>query len=91
MLSKATSGFAKVDKVDVEDELQFYFYLFAKMEKKLLQVLPLCTCPNFGFQIKLNPQYDRAYVLDVDAKSSATKLFSSLKATRQAILLSYIV
>ena len=61
------------------------------MEEKLLKVLPTCTRPNFGLQIKLDPQYDRAYVLDVDAKSSAAKLFSSLPATQQAISLSYIV
>ena len=61
------------------------------MEEKLLKILPTCSLPNFGFKIELDPQYGRAYVLDVDAKSSAAKLFSSLKATRQAIRLSYIV
>ena len=61
------------------------------MEEKLTKVLPMCTCSNFGLKIELDPQYNRAYVLDVDAKSSAAKLFSSLKATQQAIHLSYIV
>ena len=72
-------------------ELQFYAYPFAKMEEKLLKVLSTCTCPNFGLKIELDPQFGRAYVLDVDAKFSAVKLFSSLKATRRAICLSYIV
>ena len=70
---------AKPEEVDVEDELKFYVYPFTKMEEKLLKGLPICTCPNFGLKIELDPQYGRAYVLDVDAKSSAAKLFSSLK------------
>ena len=61
------------------------------MKEKLLKVLPTCTPPNVGLKIDLDPQYGRAYVLDVDAKSSAAKLFSSLKVTRRAIGLSYIV
>ena len=72
---------AKPEEVDVEDELHFYIYPFAKMEEKLLKVLPTCTHPNFGLEIKLDPQYDLAYVLDVDTKSSAAKLFSSLPTT----------
>ena len=56
-----------------------------------MKVLPTCTCPNFGLQIKFDTQYGCAYILDIDAKSSATKLFFSLPATRQAICLSYIV
>ena len=51
------------------------------MEEKLLKVLPMCTRHNFGLQIELDPLYGRAYVLDVDAKSSAAKLFLSLKVT----------
>ena len=62
-----------------------------KMEEKLMKVLPTCSCPNFGLKIERDPQYNRVYVLDVDAKSSTAKLFSSLKATRKAIRLSYIV
>ena len=56
-----------------------------------MKVLPTCTCRNFGLKIELDPLYGRAYVLDVETKSSAAKLFSSLKATRKAIWLSYIV
>ena len=82
---------AEPEEIDVEDKLQFYAYPFAKMEEKLLKVLPTYTRPNFGLKIELDPQYGRAYVLDVDAKSSAAKLFSSLKATRRAIRLFYIV
>ena len=61
------------------------------METKTLKVLPTCTAPNFGLTVKRDLQYNRAYVLDVAAKSSAAKLFSSLKTTRKAIRLSYIV
>jgi len=43
------------------------------MEENLLKVLPTCSRPNFGLKIELDPQYGRAYVLDVDAKSSAAK------------------
>ena len=82
---------AEPEEVSVEDELQFYVYPFAKMESKLMKVLPMCSRPNFGLKIERDPQYNRAYVLDVDAKSSAAKLCSSLKATQRVILLSYIV
>ena len=61
------------------------------METKTLKVLPTCTRPNFGLQIERDPQYNHAYVLDVDAKSSAAKLFLSLKASCKAIRLSYIM
>ena len=61
------------------------------MESKLIKVLPSCFCPSFGLKIEHDPQYNRAFVLDVDAKSSAAKLCSSLKATKRAIRLSYIV
>ena len=82
---------AKLDEVDVEEELQFYVYPFAKMESKQMRVLSTCSRPNFGLVIERDPQYNRAYVLDVDAKSSAAKLCSSLKATQKPIWLSYIV
>ena len=58
-------------------------------------MLLTCSRPNFGLKIELDPQNGRAYVLDVDidvdAKSSAAKFFSSLKANRQVICLFYIV
>ena len=73
---------AELIEVDVKDKLQFYIYPFAKMEEKLMKVLPICTRPNFGLKIKLEPQYGRAFVLDIDAKLSAAKLFSFLLATR---------
>ena len=73
---------AEPEEVDVEDVFQCYVYPFAKMEEKLLKVFPTCTCPNLGLKIELDPQCGRAYVLDVDTKSSIAKLFSSLKATR---------
>ena len=82
---------AKPDEVDVADELQFYLYPFAKMETKTMKVLPACASTNFGLTIEQDPQYNRAYVLDIAAKSSAAKLFSSLKASRKAIRLSYIL
>ena len=82
---------AEPEEVDAEDELQFYVYPFAKMEEKLLKVLSTCTRPNFGLQIERDPQYNRAYILDIAAKLSAAKLFSSFKTTQQAIRLSYIV
>ena len=82
---------AKPEEVDVEDELQFYIYPFTKIEEKLLKVLPTCSCPNFCLKNEFDPQYGRAYVLDVDTKSSAAKLCLSFKATQQAVRLSYIV
>ena len=82
---------AKPEEVEFADKLQFYVYPFAKMETKTLKVLPTYTSPNFGLHIEHDPQYNRAYVLDIDAKSSAAKFFSSLKATRKAIRLPYIV
>ena len=60
-------------EVEVEGELQFYVYSFAKMEEKTLKVLPTRTRLNFCLQIEHDPQYNRAYVLDSDAKSSALK------------------
>ena len=47
---------AEPDEVDVADELQFYVYPFAKMESKLLKVLPSCSRPNFGLVIERDPQ-----------------------------------
>ena len=48
---------AEPEEVDIEDKLQFHVYLFAKMEEKLLEALPMwCTCPNFDLKIELNPQ-----------------------------------
>ena len=82
---------AKPDEVNVADELWFYVYPFAKMISKQMQVLSSCSRPNFGLVIEPDPQYNRAYVLDVDAKSSAAKLCSSLKATPRALQLFYIV
>ena len=82
---------AEPEEVDVGIELQFYVYPFAKMEEKLLKVLLTCSRPNFGLKIELDSQYGRAYVLNIDVKSSAAKFFSSLKATQRAIFLSYIV
>ena len=61
------------------------------MEEKLLVVRNASTSPTFGLVLEADPQYGQAYVLDVNAKSSAADLFSSLKATRRAIRLSYIV
>ena len=82
---------AELEEIEVEDELQFYVYPFAKMEEKMLKVPPTCTCPNFGLQFEYDSQYNCAYVLDVDAKSSAAKLFLSFKASWKAIRLSYII
>ena len=56
-----------------------------------MKILPTCTGPNFGLKIDRDPQLNRAYVLDVAVKSSASKLFLSLKATCKAIQVSYIV
>ena len=68
---------AKLEEVYVEDKLKFYFYSFAKMEEKVLKVLPTVRVliRIVWLKIGLDPQYGRAYVLDVDAKSSAAKLF----------------
>ena len=61
------------------------------MEKKLLKVLPTCIRYNFGLRIELGPLYGKVYVLDIESKSSATSLFSSIKVTWKAIQLSYII
>ena len=60
------------------------------MEEKSLRVRPACKSPTFGLVLETDPQSGRAYVLDVNAKSSAAHLFSSLQVTRRAIRLSYI-
>ena len=77
------------NEVDVNKEYKFFVYLFSKIEEKLLIVRDASTSPTFGLVLEADPQYGRAYVLDVNAKSSAADLFSSLKATRRAIHLSY--
>ena len=56
-----------------------------------MKALPNCTRCNCGLQIKFDPLYGQAYILDVDAKSSRANFFSSLKATQKEIRLSYIV
>ena len=47
--------------------------------------------PTFGLALEADPQYGQTYVLDINRKSSTAHLFSSLKTTRKAIRLSYIV
>ena len=54
-------------EVDVEDKLQFYV---RENDEDTTYM-----------QLSKFWSYNRAYILDVDAKSSAAKLFSSLKAT----------
>ena len=61
------------------------------MEKKTLKVLRTCTRRNFGLKIKHDPSHEQTYVLDIETKSSAAKLFFSAKATWKDIWLSYIV
>ena len=61
------------------------------MEEKTLKILPTCIRCNFGLNIELDSLCGRAYVLDLNYKSSAEKLCSSIKATWKAIWISYIV
>ena len=89
--SKVTSFLPSQKKLILKVNSIFMSILLQKMEEKLLKVLPTCTRPNFGLKLELDPQYSRAYVLDVDAKASVAKLFSSLKVTQRVIHLSYIV
>lgn len=49
----------------------------------------MCAYHNFGLKIEFDPLYECSYVLDVKAKSSAAKLFVSLKVTWKAIWLYY--
>ena len=56
-----------------------------------MHVLSDYKSPTFGLVLEVDPQYGRAYVLDINKKSSAAHLFFSLKATRKTIRLSYIV
>ena len=58
---------AEPKEVDVEDKLQFYV---RENDEDTTYM-----------QLSKFWSYNRAYILDVDAKSSAAKLFSSLKAT----------
>ena len=60
------------------------------MEEKTLRVRSKCKSPTFGLTLVEDPQYGRAYILDVNNKSSAAHLYSS-KAIRKVICLSYIV
>ena len=73
---------AEPDEVDTDDEFRFFVYPFAQMEERTLNVS--CSRRNFGLNIELDPLYGRAYVIDVESKSSAAKLYSSAKATRKA-------
>ena len=81
---------AEPDEVDTDKEFKFFVYPFFKMEEQLLIARDASTSPTFGLVLEADPQYGRAYVLDINAKSSAAHLFSSLKATHRAIRLSYI-
>ena len=58
------------------------------VEKKLV-----CSCDNdtFGLTISRDELYGRAYISDIADKSSASKLFSSLKSTRNKLRGSYLV
>ena len=76
---------------NVDKDFKFFVYPFSKMKEKTLGVRPACKSPNFGLVLEADPQYGQAYILDVNAKSSAAHLFSSLNATCKAIRLSYIV
>ena len=80
---------AEPDEVDADKEFKFFVYPFSKMEEKLLVVRDASTNPTFSLVLEADPQYGQAYVLDVNAKSSAADLFFSFKATRRAIRLSY--
>ena len=55
------------------------------MEENKLNVLPTRTCQNVGLKIGKNSLYRRAYGIGVETKSSAVKLISSIRATRNAI------
>ena len=56
-----------------------------------MQVRPDCKIPTLGLALEADPQYGQSYVLDINKKTSAAYLFSSLKVTRKVIKLSYIV
>ena len=50
-----------------------------------------CKKQNFGLTIETDDLNNRAYVLDIKDKSSASRIFSSLKATKNKIRGAYIV
>jgi hypothetical protein len=50
-----------------------------------------CKKPNFGLTVETDDLNNRAFVYDVKDKSSAARIFSTLKATRNKIRGSYIV
>ena len=80
---------AEPDEVDADKEFKFFIYSFSKMEEKLLKVRKASTSPTFGLVLEADSQYGQAYVLDVNTKSSAAHLFSSLKATCRAMTFLY--
>ena len=69
---------AEPDEVDVDKEFKFFVYRFSNTENKTFRVRPACKSPTFGLVLETDPQYGWAYVLDINAKSSAADLFISL-------------
>ena len=82
---------ADPDKIVVDKEFKFFVYPFSKIEKECLHVHSNYKSPTFGLVLEVDPQYGQAYVLDINKRSSAAHVSSSLKATPKAIRLSYIV
>jgi hypothetical protein len=71
------------------DEFHFRLNPFAHTMTKHLQVR--CRNPTFGLTIGADEVNNRAYITDIKRGSSASRLFSSHKATTNKIRYAYIV
>ena len=73
VLSKVASFLPSQKKLMLKTNYNFMFIFFAKMEEKLLKVIPMCTCLNFGLKIELDSQCGRAYVIEIASNCIFTK------------------
>ena len=71
------------------DEFHFTANPFAHTLTKHMPVR--CQNPTFGLTVATDALFNRAYVSDVTDKSSAARMFSSVKAARNKIRGAYIV
>ena len=77
------SEFGRRLPIETEDDSVAKFHLFSSLFAHTLPktLKDQCNVENYGFDINT----DRAYVRNLDDKSSASKMFSSTRAARNAI------
>ena len=80
---------AETEEVDASSEFQFFIHPFDKLISKTLK--QTCTCPTFGMVLATDKLSNHVFIKSIVAKKSASKLISSLPATRNKIQGAYIV